>query len=122
MLKITIFLTLLSNLVVIANTLILPDTFLRDWNAYSRMSANWLGNLTITSNKIIFSKLGSYDFKILDIQTNECVLNVLSFEGSNKIFRLGPIKESTLSFGHLGGTQMSVTTFEKFDLCGKTKI
>ena len=87
------------------------DTFLRNWNVHSRVYIHWLGDLTVTTNKIIFSESGSYDYEILDIQTNECVLNVLSFEGTNRIFRLGPIKESTLSLGYLGGTQMSVTSY-----------
>ena len=45
------------------------------------------------------------------------VLNVLSFEGTNRIFRLGPIKESTLSLGYLGGTQMSVTSYASEEIC-----
>ena len=108
-----LFLTLvmMSQFAFATESQILPDTFLRNWNVHSRVYIHWLGDLTVTTNKIIFSESGSYDYEILDIQTNECVLNVLSFEGTNRIFRLGPIKESTLSLGYLGGTQMSVTSY-----------
>ena len=33
---------------------ILRDTFLRNWNVHSRVYIHWLGDLTVTTNKIIF--------------------------------------------------------------------
>ena len=104
--RLLLTLVMMTQFTYATETQSLPETFFRDWNVYSKVYFHWLGNLTVTTNKIIFSESGSYDYEILDIQTNECVLNVLSFEGTNRIFRLGPIKESTLSLGYLGGAQM----------------
>ena len=94
-----------------SGSLQMEDVFLGKWEALSRNHVSISGNMEVSQDSLIFEKHGKVSFKILNSNSNECLLEIEREVDHGEIMRMALREDGDLE----------VAYYENIDLATKKR-